>query len=224
MAGVAADAPNLARGLRMFGATARHQRRPARCRPRCRAPAGSRRGRRSMTATLRRRPWSPWLLRDGLLHVGAQGGEPEGARYDQEHPHALDVDRRPPCSGRANAVQLPDVMGDPEYTYSGPRFFRRCLACRSGSRPDTRPWAGSASRADSTTQRSGRRDPASRLSTSASAWQTSDRSTSLRRHGGSRGDSRCRHPRTQGIQPTGDRLRSPPASLVWTTSSLPLRR
>jgi class 3 adenylate cyclase/putative methionine-R-sulfoxide reductase with GAF domain len=71
---------------------------------------------------------SLWLLRDGLLHVGAHQGEPAGAEYDREHPHALD---RTSAAGRAaierKPVQIPDVLADPEYTYSGPRFFRAML-------------------------------------------------------------------------------------------------
>jgi class 3 adenylate cyclase/putative methionine-R-sulfoxide reductase with GAF domain len=71
---------------------------------------------------------SLWLLRDGLLHVGAHQGEPAGAVYDREHPHALD---RTSAAGRAaierKPVQIPDVLADPEYTYSGPRFFRAML-------------------------------------------------------------------------------------------------
>jgi class 3 adenylate cyclase len=71
---------------------------------------------------------SLWLLRDGLLHVGAHHGEPEGAEYDREHPHPLD---RTTAAGRAalerRPVQIPDVLADPEYTYPGPRFFRAML-------------------------------------------------------------------------------------------------
>src|SRR4029453_10211292 len=33
---------------------------------------------------------SLWLLRDGLLHVGAHEGERAGEQYDREHPHLLD--------------------------------------------------------------------------------------------------------------------------------------
>src|SRR5918993_6132915 len=69
-----------------------------------------------------------WLLEDGFLHLGAHHGEPEGARYDQEHPHALD---RTTAAGRAGVerkpVQIPDVLADLEYTYPGPRFFRTML-------------------------------------------------------------------------------------------------
>jgi class 3 adenylate cyclase/putative methionine-R-sulfoxide reductase with GAF domain len=71
---------------------------------------------------------SLWLLRDGLLHLGAHQGEPAGAEYDREHPHPLD---RTSAAGRAaverKPVQIPDVLGDPEYTYAGPRFFRAML-------------------------------------------------------------------------------------------------
>jgi class 3 adenylate cyclase/putative methionine-R-sulfoxide reductase with GAF domain len=69
-----------------------------------------------------------WLLQDGLLHLGAHQGEPEGAAYDRDHPHALD---RTTAAGRAaverRPIQIPDVLTDPEYTYPGPRFFRAML-------------------------------------------------------------------------------------------------
>jgi adenylate cyclase len=69
-----------------------------------------------------------WLLQDGLLHLGAHQGEPAGAVYDHEHPHALD---RTTAAGRAaverRPVQIPDVMADAEYTYPGPRFYRTML-------------------------------------------------------------------------------------------------
>jgi class 3 adenylate cyclase len=69
-----------------------------------------------------------WLLRGGQLHLGVHHGEPEGAQYDEEHPHALD---RTTAAGRAaverRPVQIPDVLADPEYTYPGPRFFRTML-------------------------------------------------------------------------------------------------
>ena len=71
---------------------------------------------------------SLWLLKDGLLHVGAHDGEPEGAQYDLEHPHPVD---RTTAAGRAalerGPVQIPDVLADREYTYAGPRFFRTML-------------------------------------------------------------------------------------------------
>jgi class 3 adenylate cyclase/putative methionine-R-sulfoxide reductase with GAF domain len=71
---------------------------------------------------------SLWLLQDGLLHVGAHDGEPEGAQYDLEHPHPVD---RTTAAGRAalerKPVQIPDVLADREYTYAGPRFFRTML-------------------------------------------------------------------------------------------------
>jgi class 3 adenylate cyclase/putative methionine-R-sulfoxide reductase with GAF domain len=71
---------------------------------------------------------SLWLLHDGLLHVGAHDGEPEGAQYDLEHPHPVD---RTTAAGRAalerKPVQIPDVLADREYTYAGPRFFRTML-------------------------------------------------------------------------------------------------
>jgi adenylate cyclase len=69
-----------------------------------------------------------WLLEDGLLHVGAHDGEPEGAQYDLEHPHPID---RTTAAGRVAlermSVHIPDVLADPEYTYPGPRFFRTML-------------------------------------------------------------------------------------------------
>ena len=69
-----------------------------------------------------------WLLEDGVLHVGAHRGEPEGAQYDLDHPHGID---RSTAAGRAaierKPVQIPDVLEDPEYTYPGPRFFRTML-------------------------------------------------------------------------------------------------
>jgi class 3 adenylate cyclase/putative methionine-R-sulfoxide reductase with GAF domain len=69
-----------------------------------------------------------WLLRGGLLHLGAHQGAPAGAQYDREHPHPLD---RTTAAGRAaverRPVQIPDVLADPEYTYPGPRFFRTML-------------------------------------------------------------------------------------------------
>jgi class 3 adenylate cyclase/putative methionine-R-sulfoxide reductase with GAF domain len=71
---------------------------------------------------------SLWLLEDGLLHLGAHQGEPEGAQYDLEHPHPVD---RATAAGRAaierKPVQIHDVLADPEYTYPGPRFFRTML-------------------------------------------------------------------------------------------------
>jgi class 3 adenylate cyclase/putative methionine-R-sulfoxide reductase with GAF domain len=71
---------------------------------------------------------SLWLLQDGLLHVGAHDGEPEGAQYDLAHPHPVD---RTTAAGRAamerKPVQIPDVLADREYTYAGPRFFRTML-------------------------------------------------------------------------------------------------
>ncbi len=69
-----------------------------------------------------------WLLDEGLLHVGAHHGEPEGEKYDLDHPHPID---RTTAAGRAamerKPVQIPDVLADPEYTYPGPRFFRALL-------------------------------------------------------------------------------------------------
>ena len=71
---------------------------------------------------------SLWLLQDGLLQVGAHHGEPEGEKYDLDHPHPID---RTTAAGRAamerKPVQIPDVLTDPEYTYAGPRFFRTML-------------------------------------------------------------------------------------------------
>src|SRR5262245_59657721 len=71
---------------------------------------------------------SLWLLQNGLLHLGAHQGSREGARYDRDHPHALD---RTSAAGRAaverRTIQIRDTVADPEYTYSGPRFFRTML-------------------------------------------------------------------------------------------------
>jgi class 3 adenylate cyclase/putative methionine-R-sulfoxide reductase with GAF domain len=69
-----------------------------------------------------------WLLEDGVLHSAAHHGWPEGAKYDREHPHALD---RTTAAGRAavarEPIYIPDVLADPEYTYAGPRFYRAML-------------------------------------------------------------------------------------------------
>lgn len=129
MAGVARDAPDLARELEDVREQARAisgvLRAVARsgglepvleevaeaCRRLCKADHGA-----------------LWLLQDGLLHVAAHHGEPEGAQYDLEHPHGID---RTTAAGRAaierKPVQIPDVLADPEYTYPGPRFFRTML-------------------------------------------------------------------------------------------------
>jgi class 3 adenylate cyclase/putative methionine-R-sulfoxide reductase with GAF domain len=69
-----------------------------------------------------------WLLEHGFLHLAVHQGSPEGAEYDRQHPHALD---RTTAAGRAalarETIHIPDVLGDPEYTYPGPRFFRSML-------------------------------------------------------------------------------------------------
>jgi class 3 adenylate cyclase len=70
-----------------------------------------------------------WLLDEhGLLQSAAHHGEPEGAEYDRQHPHVLD---RTTAAGRAavarSPVHIPDVLADPEYIYSGPRFYRAML-------------------------------------------------------------------------------------------------
>jgi adenylate cyclase len=69
-----------------------------------------------------------WLLEDGLLHAAAHHGEPEGADYDRQHPHALD---RTTAAGRTAVerapISIPDVLSDPEYTYPGPLFYRAML-------------------------------------------------------------------------------------------------
>jgi class 3 adenylate cyclase len=69
-----------------------------------------------------------WLLEDGLLHAAAHHGEPEGADYDRQHPHALD---RTTAAGRTavarEPIYIPDVLADPEYTYPGPLFYRSML-------------------------------------------------------------------------------------------------
>jgi class 3 adenylate cyclase len=69
-----------------------------------------------------------WLLEDGLLHSVAHRGEPEGADYDAQHPHALD---RTTAAGRTAVVRgpvhIPDILADPEYVYPGPRAYRAML-------------------------------------------------------------------------------------------------
>jgi class 3 adenylate cyclase len=69
-----------------------------------------------------------WLLRDGLLHLGAHRGEEAGAEYDLAHPHPLD---RTTAAGRSaverKPVRIEDALTDPEYTYAGPKFFRSML-------------------------------------------------------------------------------------------------
>jgi GAF domain-containing protein len=61
-----------------------------------------------------------YLLEDGRLQAFANYGATEGYDYDREHPHALD---RTTMAGRAALtrapVHLPDVLADPEYSYSG---------------------------------------------------------------------------------------------------------
>jgi class 3 adenylate cyclase len=70
-----------------------------------------------------------WLVKDGLLHAFANYGLDETFEYDREHPHPID---RSTMAGRAALarapVQIPDVLEDPEYTYSGPRPFRANLS------------------------------------------------------------------------------------------------
>lgn len=70
-----------------------------------------------------------WLLEsDGLLHSVAHQGEPGGAAFDRDHPHAVD---RSTAAGRTalarRAVHIPDVEADPEYAYAGPRAYRAML-------------------------------------------------------------------------------------------------
>jgi class 3 adenylate cyclase len=69
-----------------------------------------------------------WLLEDGLLRSAAHRGEPEGAEYDAQHPHALD---RTTAAGRTAVVRgpvhIPDILADPEYVYPGPRAYRAML-------------------------------------------------------------------------------------------------
>jgi class 3 adenylate cyclase len=69
-----------------------------------------------------------WLLEDGLLQSVAHRGEPEGAEYDAQHPHALD---RTTAAGRTAVVRgpvhIPDILADPEYVYAGPRAYRSML-------------------------------------------------------------------------------------------------
>jgi class 3 adenylate cyclase/putative methionine-R-sulfoxide reductase with GAF domain len=69
-----------------------------------------------------------WLLEQGLLHSAAHQGEPEGAEYDRQHPHAVD---RTTAAGRTalerRTVHIPDALVDPDYSYPGPRFYRTML-------------------------------------------------------------------------------------------------
>jgi class 3 adenylate cyclase len=70
-----------------------------------------------------------WLVEDdGLLHSVSHEGGPAAARYDSEHPHALD---RTTIAGRTAVtratVRVPDIEEDPEYDYDGPRPFRSFL-------------------------------------------------------------------------------------------------
>jgi class 3 adenylate cyclase len=69
-----------------------------------------------------------WLVEDGMLHAAAQYGSPETYEYDVQHPHTVD---RSSLTGRVAMthapVHIPDVLADPEYTYSGPRPYRAML-------------------------------------------------------------------------------------------------
>jgi adenylate cyclase len=69
-----------------------------------------------------------WLLEGGMLHAVAHQADAEAARYDAEHPHALD---RTTAAGRTGlqreVVHIPDVEVDPEYAYPGPRPYRAML-------------------------------------------------------------------------------------------------
>jgi class 3 adenylate cyclase len=69
-----------------------------------------------------------WLLEGELLQLAVHQGDPAGAEYDQEHPHALD---RTTAAGRAGlareTIHIPDILDDPEYVYPGPRFYRAML-------------------------------------------------------------------------------------------------
>src|SRR4029450_12184399 len=129
MAGVGVDGPDLARELedareqqRAISGVLRAVARSAGLQPVLEAVAGG--CRRLCEAD----HGALWLLQDGLLHVGAHHGEPEGAQYDLEHPHPVD---RTTAAGRGaierKPIQIPDVLADPEYTYPGPRFFRTML-------------------------------------------------------------------------------------------------
>jgi adenylate cyclase len=70
-----------------------------------------------------------YLLEQGLLHVAAHSNLADGAEYDRQHPHALD---RTTGAGRAavarEAVHIPDVREDPEYSYGGPTYYRSLVA------------------------------------------------------------------------------------------------
>jgi class 3 adenylate cyclase len=69
-----------------------------------------------------------WLLEQGLLHSASHQGEPEATEYDRQHPHAVD---RTTAAGRTalerRTVHIPDALVDPDYSYSGPRFYRTML-------------------------------------------------------------------------------------------------
>jgi class 3 adenylate cyclase/putative methionine-R-sulfoxide reductase with GAF domain len=69
-----------------------------------------------------------WLLEgESLVALAHQKGG-AAAAYDREHPHRID---RTTAAGRTaltrQPVHIPDVDADPEYVYSGPRFYRSML-------------------------------------------------------------------------------------------------
>ena len=70
-----------------------------------------------------------WLVEDGLLHAFANSGFEDQFDYDRRHPHAVD---RSTMAGRTALtrapVHIPDILEDPEYTYSGPRPYRAALS------------------------------------------------------------------------------------------------
>jgi class 3 adenylate cyclase len=69
-----------------------------------------------------------WLLEDELLHSVAHEGGAGPARYDSQHPHAVD---RTTMAGRValtrSTIHIADILDDPEYAYRGPRPFRSML-------------------------------------------------------------------------------------------------
>jgi class 3 adenylate cyclase len=69
-----------------------------------------------------------WLLEDELLHSVAHEGGAGAARYDSQHPHAVD---RTTMAGRVaftrSTIHIADILDDREYAYQGPRAFRSML-------------------------------------------------------------------------------------------------
>jgi class 3 adenylate cyclase len=69
-----------------------------------------------------------YLLEHGLLYVVAHDTTSVGAEWDKQHPHVLD---RTTGAGRAaverKPIHIPDMKGDPEYSYGGPTDYYRSL-------------------------------------------------------------------------------------------------